>query len=510
MALYSVLIVLYRLSEPVLPVMSRLNTFKSIKTSDIVELKKDARFLAQKRMDKAKEARTNQFDKNREIPDMDTKETVKPTTIERSQELVQWRKQKEIEKQRKGVSKRPFLPSGPSAVNKSRSSSGPVSTKLQTSKTLHNSLTSNPVSKKMNDNPNTNMRVTRSQLRREREENELAVTTSLPLPSTKPTYVVDEQDLAWIPEKDLGAMNLKVRRKSLHFSEVFSNTPRSPFVFKAKQEAKRLHSHAIPTILEDSVEISPIIAPTIITRNLLGAFSLIADDTDIISEPNNSEIHTTGNDVMQEYVSLKINKEVKIQDSAPILQDTDNSTESQLEVPNATGIDMYTSLLQNTTDDLMSQHNRWNATLNTLTEACDSIRVAIGHTDLLLNKKFPQYAGLIQDASDNPGNLDLETRCSDLQGFWDLILREVEDMQAKYCKLIRLAENGYQAVKSTHKLDRKPRRKAVPKPKKESTRVPCVTRGVSNHLREHMMRGREQMKEQQKETAVVIMTQQKN
>ena len=494
--------------------MSRLNTFKSIKTQDIVELKKDAKFLAQKRMDKAKEARTNQFDKNREIPDMYIEEPVKPAAMERSQELMEWRKKKEIEKQRKGVSKRPFLPSGPSVVIKNNNSSGPVSTKLHTSKTLHNSLISNSVSKK-NDNPNTNMRVTRSQLRREREEKEMAAATSLPLPSTKPTYVVDEQDLAWIPEKDLGSMNLKVRRKSLRFSEVFSNTPRSPFVFKAKQESERPRDHAIPTILEDSVEISPIVAPTIINRNLLGAFSLIADDTDIISEPNNSEMLTVDNDVIQEGVPLKINEEVKLQDSlivtsAPFIQETDASTESQLEVPNATGIDLYTSLLENTKDDLMSQSIRWKATLNTLTEACDNIRAAIGHTDLLLNKKFPQYAGLIQDASDNPGNLDLETRCSDLQGFWDLILREVEDMQAKYGKLIRLAENGYQAVKSTHKLDRKPPRKVVHKPKKESTRVPCVTRGVSNHLREHMIRGREQMKEQQKETGVVIMTQQKD
>ena len=495
--------------------MSRLNTFKSIKTQDIIELKKDAKFLAQKRMDKAKEARTNQFDKNREIPDMSTDEPVKPAAIERYQELMEWRKKKEMEKQKRGVSKRPFLPSGPSAVNKNKSNSGPVFTKPQTSKTLHNSLTSNPVSKKKNDNPNTNMRVTRSQLRREREENEIAAATSLPLPSTKPTYVVDEQDLAWIPEKDLGEMNLKVRRKSLRFSEVFADTPRSPFVFKAKQEAERPH-HTIPTILEDSVEISPITGPTLINRNLLGAFSLLADDTDIISEPNNSEVHTVGNEAIQNDVALKITKEVQIQDSliitlAPVIQETDTSTESQLEVPNATGIDLYTSLLQNTKEDMTSQRNRWKATLNTLTEACDSIRCAIGHTDLLLNKKFPQYAGLIQDASDNPGNLDIETRCSDLQGFWDLILREVEDMQAKYGKLIRLAENGYQAVKSTHKLDRKPPRKAVPKPKKESTRLPSVTRGVSNHLREHMLRGREQMKEEQKEPgAVVIVTQQRN
>ncbi|KAI6645796.1 disks large-associated protein 1 isoform X1 [Oopsacas minuta] len=505
----SVIRILYRLSfSSDLLVMSRINTFKNSKVKDIMEMNEDAKFLAQKRSEKAREMRKIQFDKNREIPDLETKDTAKPIAMERSEKLNEWRKKKDLEKQNKVASKKPFLPSGPS--NKLSSAAGPNT--LHNSKTLHNSLPTNSYSKKTrhNNNPTTYTRVTRSQVRREKEENE-AATTSLPLPSTKPTYVIDEQELAWIPENELGGMNLKVRRKSLRFSELFSNTARSPFVFKANSEVQRPPRATIPmTILEDSVEISPISSASVINRNLFGAFSQIADDTDILPDAFENEIATNDNEIVLDIPSKPL-KEVKIQEPsnslivtpAPVLLDSENSIPSL----NTAGIELYSSLLQTTQEDLMSQRNRWQTTLTTLTEACDSIRVAIGHTDLLLSKKFTQYAGLIQDANDNPGNLDLETRCSDLQGFWDLILREVEDMQAKYGRLIRLAENGYQAVKSTHKLDKKPLKKIIPKPKKESTRV---TRSASISLREQMIRGREQMKEQQREPGVIIMTQQKN
>ena len=505
--------------------MSRANLFKKNKSKDFVAMNKEPKMLVQKRSEKARAARANLFDKNRDISEIqsDTKEFAKPklTEKERTQELIEWKKRKEVEKQSK-VNKKPFLPSGLGVVKRSSLDSATAS-KSQTavSKSLQNSLTSVSSSKSNSllretkqSNPTTNSRVTRSQVKREQDE--------LPssLPTAKPTLLVDEQDLAWIPENDLGNMNLKVRRKSLRFSDVFSKGQRSPFLFRAKEEvAPPAKPPREPTILEDSVEISPISAPTpLINRNLLGAFSLMGDDTEMATEGLDCEANeNTIGTINPTYSARKSSKEVTINETdliliaTPVLMSQQESSADSLlsEAPQKTGIELYSYLLQNTTEDLMSQRDRWKGTLNTLTEACDNIRSAIGQTDLLLSKKFPQYSGLIQDATDNPGQLDLETRCSDLQGFWDLILREVEDMQAKYSKLIKLAENGYQAVKSTHKLDRKPVRKVL-KHKKESSHVPRVTRSSSVSLREQMVRGREQMKEQQNEPGIIMMAQQNN
>ena len=502
--------------------MSRFNSFKNNKSKDLIAMNKDEKFLTEKRSAKAREARATQFDKNRDIAGIQSNTNnyvkVKPNAKERAQELIEWKKKKDLEKQNK-INKKPFLPTGPGAMNKPSLSS---ETAAHTSRSLHNSLTSSSnVNRKSltrdtkQSNPTTsipNSRVTRSQVRREKDEEQ---TSASSLPAAKPTLLVDEQDLAWIPDSDLGDMNLKVRRKSLRFSDVFSKAPRSPFVFRANQDtAVPPRPTRQPTILEDSIEVSPIIVPApTVSRNLIEAFSLMEDDTELLTEGLDSE--TNINEFEMEPSVRKSSKEVTINEShlsliitsAPVLSQQD-STDSQLsEAPQRAGIELYSHLLQNTTEDLMSQRDKWQGTLNTLTEACDSIRCAIGHTDLLLSKKFPQYSGLIRDATENPGQLDLATRCSDLQGFWDLILREVEGMQAKYSKLIKLAENGYQAVKSTHKLDRKPRR-IVPKPKKESTHVSRVTRASSATLRKQMMRGRERMKEQQLEAGVILMAQQ--
>ena len=511
--------------------MPRLSSFKNNKSKHIVYMNKDTKFVIQKRSEKAREARTNQFDKNRNIPELQsyTKDSIKPIAKEKALkliewekkkdlELIEWKKKKDLEKQNK-IIKKPFLPSG--AMNRTN-----IISETTASRSLQSSLASNSSLKKssltreskQSSNPTTstsNSRVTRSQVRREKGE-ELTSASSLPLSSSRPTLLVDEQDMAWIPENELGDKNFKIRRKSLHFSDLFSKTARSPFVFRAKQQAARE-----PTILENSVEISPIGVPNTVSRNLLGVFSLLGgDETELLIEGLDSETNINGFEI--ERVDpppsvRKSSKEVTINQAnhalvitpTLVLSQQDDSAEYQLsEAPQKEGLELYSSLLQNTTEDLVSQRDRWQATLNTLTDACDSIRTAIGQTDLLLNKKFPQYSGLIQDATENPTQLDLETRCSDLEGFWDLILREVEDMQAKYSKLIKLAENGYQAVKSTHKLDKKPIRRIVPKPKKASTHTSRVTRASSASLRQQMMRGREQMKEYKQEAGVIIMTQQ--
>ena len=505
--------------------MSRLNLYKSSKAQDIASMNNDEVFQSQLRSEKAKDMRSRQFEQNRNI----ATKSLESTKSEPSKELLEWRKKRESEK-RKKTSKKPFLPSGAASRNIYKPKTRTVSFQ-KISKSTHSSQTTNSSrnsslnsskSPRSSSNPNTsipNGRVTRSQVKRREQE---VAEQSLSLQTSKPVYVVEEKDLAWIPENDVNSLNLKVRRKSLHFSDVFSNAPRSPFVFRANQPAPAARPRE-PPIIETSLEVSPICVPGSINRNLLGAFAMFSDDTEILE----CEGETASESVLvvkQAEVSERetVNEIDAVSRSlvvtpAPVLVASEDELLHGIDpdVSVESGIDKYSTLLSDTSLDLVSQRDRWQATLNKLTEACDSIRVAIGHTDLLLGKKFKQYSGLIQDARDNPGNLDLETRCSDLQGFWDLIRREVEDMQSKYSRLIRLAENGYEAVKSTHKLDRRPVKRQVTKQKKDPITTTRTTRSstASSSLREQMMRGREQLKERShssQESSVIIVTQQKS
>lgn len=60
---------------------------------------------------------------------------------------------------------------------------------------------------------------------------------------------------------------------------------------------------------------------------------------------------------------------------------------------------------------------------NPAEEACDMINVAIGQTELLINKKFRQFQELINMCE--TGNSEKPVQCLDLHGFWDMITIQV-------------------------------------------------------------------------------------
>ncbi|XP_018087757.1 disks large-associated protein 5 isoform X2 [Xenopus laevis] len=75
-------------------------------------------------------------------------------------------------------------------------------------------------------------------------------------------------------------------------------------------------------------------------------------------------------------------------------------------------------------------------------DAKDLIRTTVGQTRLLMNERFKQFEGLVDNCEFKRG--DKETTCTDLEGFWDMIYFQIEDVKAKFVNLGKLEENSWQ------------------------------------------------------------------
>jgi len=84
-----------------------------------------------------------------------------------------------------------------------------------------------------------------------------------------------------------------------------------------------------------------------------------------------------------------------------------------------------------------------------------AIFVTIGKANLLMNKKgrFEQFRSLINNCEFGLG--EKETTCMDLQGFWEMIYFQVEDVNAKFSELVDLEAKNWI-------LEQKPKPKVAP------------------------------------------------
>jgi len=71
-----------------------------------------------------------------------------------------------------------------------------------------------------------------------------------------------------------------------------------------------------------------------------------------------------------------------------------------------------------------------------------SIRSTIGQAELLIAQRFTQFKGLIDDAENKTSEKPINA--SDLQGFWDMIYFQVEDVHQKFKKLEDLKANHWE------------------------------------------------------------------
>lgn len=98
----------------------------------------------------------------------------------------------------------------------------------------------------------------------------------------------------------------------------------------------------------------------------------------------------------------------------------------------------------------------------------------IGQTNLFLNERFKQFAGLIDDCQLKRG--EKEIKVEDLAGFWDMIYYQVEDLRVKYDQLAKLEANGWRQIEESEQVDVVDTKKRATVPKKRTTTAPTTAR----------------------------------
>ncbi|NXL65919.1 DLGP5 protein, partial [Chordeiles acutipennis] len=119
---------------------------------------------------------------------------------------------------------------------------------------------------------------------------------------------------------------------------------------------------------------------------------------------------------------------------------SDNTREQEHDVP------YFRNILQSETERLMSQCLQWDGKfeLDIPEDAKDLIRTTIGQTRLLIAERFKQFEGLVDNCEFKQG--EKETTCTDLDGFWDMVNFQIEDVNKKFDNLKKLQDNDWQPL----------------------------------------------------------------
>ncbi|XP_027884498.1 disks large-associated protein 5 isoform X4 [Xiphophorus couchianus] len=104
----------------------------------------------------------------------------------------------------------------------------------------------------------------------------------------------------------------------------------------------------------------------------------------------------------------------------------------------------FRSEMSNETDRLTDLCLRWESRVEDETipeEMRDRMRTAVGQARLLMKERFKQFSGLVDDCELSRG--EKVTTCTDLQGFWDMVYFQVEDVNRKFDALREAEGRGW-------------------------------------------------------------------
>ncbi|KAG8511697.1 Disks large-associated protein 5 [Galemys pyrenaicus] len=199
-------------------------------------------------------------------------------------------------------------------------------------------------------------------------------------------------------------------------------TPLKTEVDKTQEAAKEIlaqksKTYSIKTVHQDSSKLQCPLALTVCNK-----------------EPVLNKNETTENSnglPMKEDSLLKINEE--------------HIPQPQHDVP------YFRNVLQSETEKLTSHCLEWDKKLelDIPDDAKDLIRTAVGQTRLLMKERFKQFEGLVDNCEYKRG--EKETTCADLDGFWDMVSFQVEDVNQKFSHLTKLEESRWQNTDNTSK-----------------------------------------------------------
>ncbi|KAM7371036.1 hypothetical protein PAMP_010536 [Pampus punctatissimus] len=140
-----------------------------------------------------------------------------------------------------------------------------------------------------------------------------------------------------------------------------------------------------------------------------------------------------------------------------------STLESEHDVP------YFRSEIASETDRLVSLCALWESKVEDESipeEMRDRMRTAIGQARLLMKERFNQFSGLVDDCELRRG--EKITTCTDLQGFWDMVYYQVEDVIKKFDALKEAEARGWAEEHKPQPRQRKVVKKpaAVPAPSK--------------------------------------------
>ncbi|XP_058522465.1 disks large-associated protein 5 [Ochotona princeps] len=180
---------------------------------------------------------------------------------------------------------------------------------------------------------------------------------------------------------------------------------------------------------------------------------------------------------------------------------SDHISQPQHDVP------YFRNILQSETEKLTSRCLEWDRKLELEIpeDAKDLIRTTVGQTRLLMKERFKQFEGLVNDCEYKRG--EKETTCTDLDGFWDMVNFQIEDVNQKFNNLTKLEESGWQNT-NNNASKKVSRQKAVPKVTVKPKQDDSGKIAAKNRLAaiKNAMRARIKQAERSEATASVIPT----
>ncbi|KAM9832335.1 disks large-associated protein 5 [Neosynchiropus ocellatus] len=123
-----------------------------------------------------------------------------------------------------------------------------------------------------------------------------------------------------------------------------------------------------------------------------------------------------------------------------------STTESTPECPLESKHDVpyFRSEISKETERLTSLSAHWELKVEDESipeEMRDRMRTAVGQARLLMKERFNQFSGLVDDCELQRG--EKITTCTDLQGFWDMVYYQVEDVTKKFEALKEVEARGW-------------------------------------------------------------------
>ncbi|XP_040031734.2 disks large-associated protein 5 isoform X2 [Gasterosteus aculeatus] len=122
-------------------------------------------------------------------------------------------------------------------------------------------------------------------------------------------------------------------------------------------------------------------------------------------------------------------------------------------------------------------------------EMRDRMRTAVGQARLLMKERFKQFSGLVEDCELGRG--EKITTCTDLQGFWDMVYYQVEDVHKKF-NALKVAEG--RGWVEEHEPPPPRQRKGVKKP---PSAAPAKATGTNQAARSRLAAVKAAMKAKQ-------------